>query len=325
MESASQQTSLPLREEMFEQCQAMARHALSSGLDVPATILKTLEALNDAGHEGDSAESGDRSAVSIDRLNTAHQRLAKIVAPATPRALTMLMEEEAKGGIFRFFGAVPLARQMMFVAMVFLVLLIALAMSEATSVIPGGANEWSIFEASGPSVLIRLVFLMSAAGLGACFAALFRVNRFVVNGTYDPKYAMSYWIRLLLGLISGLVLCELIPVGEDPTLQGVGKPTLALVGGFSANTLYRILERLVMSIESIVRGDNRYEAGAERRARESRAMEKAWEHRVALMARLVGLRLQLDKKGGVADAKQQLDAVLSELGREEPPPGAHTS
>jgi hypothetical protein len=37
------------------------------------------------------------------------------------------------------------------------------------------------------------------AGLGACFAALFLANRYIAEGTFDPKYESSYWIRFILG------------------------------------------------------------------------------------------------------------------------------
>jgi hypothetical protein len=326
MQSIGRSPDTPLRDQMLEQCQAMARHALSSGLEVPATLLQTIEAFESAPPQGDSAEGDDRSAASLERLAVAHQRLTSIVAPATPRAITLLMEEAAKGGLARFFGAVPLVRQLMLAALVFLVLLVALSTSEATSFVPGSeGNQWSIFTSSGLPLLIRLTFLMSAAGLGACFAALFRANRFIVNGTYDPKYAESYWIRLLLGLIAGIVLCELIPVGDDPTLQGVGKPSLALLGGFSGHTLYRILERLVLSIESVVRGDSRDVQEAESRAAQAQANQLAAQHRVALMAKLVCIRQQLDEKDGAAKAKEHLDAVLCELGEDEPPPSSSAS
>jgi hypothetical protein len=44
----------------------------------------------------------------------------------------------------------------------------------------------------------------------------------------------------------------LIPMGDAGELS---KPLLALLGGFSASVLYRILERLVQTVESLVRGE----------------------------------------------------------------------
>jgi hypothetical protein len=304
---------------MLRECRAMASHALASGDEVPASVLQTIQALGPTPQNA-SPTPNEQSSADMEQLTAAHQRLVTIVAPATPRAITLLQQEAAAGGVKRFFGAVPLVRQLMAAALIFLVMLVAFATSDATSVLPGAAgNQWSIFTSSGKPMLIRLLFLMSAAGMGACFAGLFRPNRFVVNETYDPKYAMTYWIRLLLGLIAGVVLCELIPVGDDPSLQGIGKPSLALLGGFSGNTLYRILERLVQSIESVVRGDERDVAEAEARVLLAQANQKAAEHRVAFLAALIGLRLKMDGRDDLSEARMRLDTILAELGADQDP------
>lgn len=69
---------------------------------------------------------------------------------------------------------------------------------------------------------------------------------------FDPKYEPSYWIRLLVGIMAGLILASLIPVDPD-ALNGLGHPTLSLLGGFSASLVYRILNLLVSFVEDIVK------------------------------------------------------------------------
>ena len=39
------------------------------------------------------------------------------------------------------------------------------------------------------------------------------------------------------------------------TVVNMGKPTLALLGGFSANMVYKVLQRIVDTIESLFKGD----------------------------------------------------------------------
>lgn len=305
---------VPLSDQMLEQCQAMAKHALASGLEVPASVVATVEhfakVLGD--NEDQNVEEGGEP-VDLDALVAAHNRLAKIVAPATPRALALLKREACN----HRFGPAPLVRQLMATALIFLVSLIALAMTDYTSITPGTDRPWSVYNSSGVELLARIAYLISAAGVGACFAALFRVNRFIVNNTYDPKYAASYWIRVLMGVISGILLCELIPLGDDPTVQGLTKPTLALLGGFSGNTVYRILERLIQSIEAVVRGDPQEVAAAELKAAESKAGQTAAENQLALAAKLAALRQQLDSPKGAAEAKKNLDKLLAELSGED--------
>ena len=319
MDSSTQESGTTIREQMLEECQAMAKHALASGLEVRGSVLQLIEVAEQALRGQSDADDSGPAAVTLECLTGAHNHLAKLICPATPRAITLFAREVAKGGVIRFFGSVPLVRQFMLVAFVFLVMIIGLGTSKYTTIEPGEVDPWSIFTTSGTEMLTKLLFLMSAAGLGACFAALFRANRFIVDSTYDPKYATSYWIRLLTGVISGVVLCELIPVGDDPTLQGVGKPTLALLGGFSGNTVYRILERLVLSVESVVRGDTRDVTEAQIREAESQAGQKAAEKQVALTGKLIALRQQLDTKDGAAAAKKQLDLLLANVQSDETP------
>ncbi len=64
-----------------------------------------------------------------------------------------------------------------------------------------------IFASSGLVLLLNLIFLLTAAGLGACFTALFQANRYIADGTFDSKYESSYWIRFVPGLMAGMGLC----------------------------------------------------------------------------------------------------------------------
>jgi hypothetical protein len=106
--------------------------------------------------------------------------------------------------------------------------------------------------ATAPFVFARRAFRLTAAAVGACFANLFRAYRYVSAGTYDPKLDMSYWMRLILGLIAGYILAELISLDFDTML---GRPLLAILGGFSASAVFKFLERLVQSVETIVSAD----------------------------------------------------------------------
>lgn len=54
-------------------------------------------------------------------------------------------------------------------------------------------------------------YYLAAAGLGVSFAALYKANTFIANGTFDPTYHASYWIRFFLGLIAGLILAIMVP------------------------------------------------------------------------------------------------------------------
>lgn len=92
--------------------------------------------------------------------------------------------------------------------------------------------------------------------LGAVFSIMYKANLYVVTGTFDKKYVPSYWSQLIMGVIAGYFLANFIP--DDGViynnLKEYSKPTLAVLGGFSAELVYRILNRLVDALQSIFKG-----------------------------------------------------------------------
>lgn len=106
------------------------------------------------------------------------------------------------------------------------------------------------------AILERLNWLFSAA-LGAVFYVLFTALNYVKNRTYDPQYNSIYVIRFVLGVLAGLILA--IVMQNDfggVTAKKFGPSVLALLGGFSTEAVYQILQRLVEVLLAAVRGDN---------------------------------------------------------------------
>jgi hypothetical protein len=182
----------------------------------------------------------------LDRLVRAHAELVHIVAPATPRTILLLSQERESR--LTMLGPVRLVRHMLIVVIVLLAAFVLLAASPYVS-----QGSGDISNSSGVPLLLNELFLLTAGGLGAAFSSLFTASRYIKAGTYDPKHESTYWLRLILGLMAGLLLPALIPTGADST--ELSKPLLALLGGFSASVLYRILERLVQTVASLVRGE----------------------------------------------------------------------
>jgi hypothetical protein len=181
-------------------------------------------------------------------------------------------------------------------------------------------------------LLFNLLFLLSAAGLGACFAGLFLANRYIANNTFDPKYEASYWIRIVLGLMAGIILAELIPLdllggtgslaaasgtgAEHTTASAVntlGKPVLALLGGFSAAAVYRVISKIVDALESLVRGDNRENAAVLDQATKAQYQSQLAAQRLTLAANLTGIQQKIDRTGDSEELKRELDRVVSGL------------
>lgn len=295
-------THLPLEKQVLLASEAMVRYALASGLRVPAGVVDTVRRADTR-----YRHTPDEEIPEFDALLRAHAEMVRIVAPATPR--TILLVSEGRRSRLSMLGPVRLVRQMLIAVVVLLIAFVLLAMSPDVN-----ARSGDPLSSSGWSLLINELFFLSLGGLGAAFSALFTAYRYISDGTYDPKYESTYWLRFILGLMAGLLLPALIPIGGDANDSTLTKPLLALLGGFSAAMLYRILERLVTTVESLVRGDSRELRAAEREALTARAVADVGRERLAVVSELrrVQDRVRGDGDARISEALDQLvEALLS--------------
>ena len=333
---------LDLYGQVLRECVGMAKYALSGGKAIPAAVAETIEAATEALEqerkpvasdtkapasgpaEGtpEGADASPRRAVpssqnpGIRKLVAVHAGLSQIVAPATPQAILLLASHGAGSRVWSFLGPVTLVRRMMLAAIASLALFMGMAL------FPEVTGDISFQDASSEDLLHNLVFLLAAAGLGASFAALFLVNRFIAEASYDPKFEASYWIKFALGLIAGIILAQLVPIGdtalhtEESAHTGIGrlaKPTLALLGGFSSALVYRILNRMVAAVETLVRGETREIVTAQAQAAKARLAEQAARSRMETISRLVALQQQLADGAPTESLKERISEILSDV------------
>ncbi len=307
------------------ECRAMVNHLHSRGLNISSDLVKELTTIESNlikmdKEEGDIAAHTDLPELAA-RLTDVHNTLAELILPAKPSSILVMEEEMSKNSPFLFLGRVPMVRRMMFASLVSMITLMAIGLSDKIDTANMMGN---IFTLSDSDLLFVFIFLLAAAGVGASFSALFRANKYIVAGTFDSKYETSYWIRFVVGLMSGIIITQLVPTGDldasttpadiandsgtlataKMTLQnmvsgvmdtskthvdslknityyalqshvdttyidsvasqlsrasvaavagsgfaGVGKVTLALLGGFSSDLVYKILNHLVTVVE----------------------------------------------------------------------------
>jgi hypothetical protein len=280
-----------LRQQILEECEAMIRHALGNGLAVPGNLAQDLHKelgsiLNAV--EGDQSQATEHD---IGNLMAMHGRLSRIVSPANPRTLLLLAKEQAAGGFLHFLAPLPLIRHVMLAAVISLIALIWLSTSPHVT---GKSNTSDMLVSSGVPLLLNELFFLSAAGLGASFATLFKAHKYIIDGTYDPKYDTLYWSRFILGMIAGLILVEFIPLDTSDHRTPMTRPILAILGGFSATVVYQILSRLVDSIGSIVQGDVAATKMAEQTATEMRREASDAQRRMETVHQLVSLQSQMN-------------------------------
>lgn len=335
-----------LVELLLNETHCMARYALSRGLTMPPNLLDRLCYTEDESrHEKENDEKADSETVTsclfdepsvlnkntVKALSPIHGKLTQVVAPATPRTIALLDYEKRNRGIFYFLGPVVLVRRLSFVAIFSLISLIFIASSDRVNMENINAG---FFDSSGGELLLNQAFLLCCAGLGAVFSGLFRATQFVARGVYDPVYDSSYWSSLILGLMSGMIIVELIPselftgvaasnsngdLGDSDTVeQNFMKPALALVGGFTANLTYRILNRIVDSIDHFIKGDRSAASLAESRADASELSERGLRMQADQAAQLLKLQKEIDETGDTTAVREKIMDYISKSFPAEP-------
>jgi len=235
------------------ECQAMVRYILQQGLAVAPELVARLATL------GAISAAARRAGTPLDphtifALTDIHGKLTSAVAPATPLGIVLLDPQRLAGQRFTWLGPVPLIRMLTVAALSFL---LAVMLTGLSSEVSSKNIALGMLESDGAILLSNLLFLLCCAGLGASFAALFHAHRYIANSSYDPKYDASYCARLILGVIAGLFLSELLPAKlfDGSAMADFGKPALAILGGFSSTAVYHVLQRLIETLDALVRGD----------------------------------------------------------------------
>jgi hypothetical protein len=144
---------------------------------------------------------------------------------------------------------------MLGLAILSLFMLLGIALSNVINVVNMGQTMLTL---AGYTLLVKEAYLVSAASLGTCFQNLQKINVVIANGTYDPKFQSTYWARWVMGVVSGLILSQLIwvfllrPSTTEASVAPatVGQPLLALLGGYSSDLVQGILSRTIETVAS---------------------------------------------------------------------------
>lgn len=296
-----------LRTQLFQEAHAMAEYALTNGSSIPASAISTLENYK-VDKEYNGYIDGVRTDLPIEPLIKAHVALTKTIQPAKPRTILLLNHEKKHKSKLSFLGPVSLIRQLMIAGLISLSLFIGLSLFPQVN-----SQGGNILASNGSALLLNLLFYISAAGLGASFAALYKANGYITNGTFDPTHQSSYWIRFFLGLIAGLILAVLVSdeafvaANADGKFleDGIVRPLLAILGGFSADLAYTILNRLVETFESLFRGSEKNRIDNQIMEVKNKLDEEQRQKEMKTVADLVSLQQQIN----TGDPKKSTAAV----------------
>lgn len=316
--SAPQHGKGELRRQIYQECRAMAEYALAKGKPFPASAIQTIEAFEAvelaAGEETEAKPAPQGTDLDIAELVAAHDLLARLIEPVTPQVVLLLDKEHYSHTLLKFLGPISLVRQLMLAAILSLVVFIGMI---ATPYIDASSMAEDVLSATDIEQFARLVFYMGAAGLGASFAALYKANNYISQGTYDPCHESSYWIRFSLGIIAGLLLAVLISQkaiqNNEMLSPGIMRPLLAILGGFSADLVYTFLNRMVETFKSLFSGSTQDIINAKSEEAKTKLATLETEGRMNLAKDLMQMQQKLATETDPEQIKQQLNAVLQNL------------
>ena len=304
-----------LRYQLYREARAMAEYALANGKTIPESVVRTIDEFTIQDNAGLSNQINVRGDLDIGGLLAAHNALTRIVEPAKPNTILLLDIEQGVTSFMKFLGPVSLIRQMMIAAIFSLVLFIGLSLTEEVS-----HDSGNIMSQDGIELLLNLMFYLAAAGLGASFAALYKANTFIANGTFDPTYHASYWIRFFLGLIAGLILAVMVSeayfskhLSEAAFLEkGIVRPLLAMLGGFSADLTHTVLSRLVETIRSLFTGSPKDKIADEKKALQVDFVSQQNQQQMNMASNLINLQQVINSGATPDEINQKIDQILKD-------------
>ena len=187
---------------------------------------------------------------SIDDLINAHNLLCKNIAPATPKSIEYTKQLNQAGKNKSFFKKLPLLRNLILLSLFFLGTFILTAQSPYVS---NDSLDKGIMDNQGISLLFNLGYLSSIAGLGVLFYLLKNVSHDIKVGTLVPEDTVYYISMIVLGIIAGIIASEIISFGKNQPedINLFNKGVLALIGGFSSDAIFSVLQGIIDRIKNI--------------------------------------------------------------------------
>lgn len=211
----------------------MLQYAMNKGLEVPSGT--TL-------HENDS----------IDKLIADYNALCKVIEPANIESIKYINAKLIQNGRLRKWYEIPVFKKCMFIAIVALIILIGVSLLEDVNI---ENQQKGLLNSHGMVLFVNLIFICSASLLGVMFYILKNLGQKIKQYTFLQVDALELDASIIIGVISGFVVSELF-LFTIADLQNdyfaIQKMTLALLGGFSSDAIFSILQDIVKKFKNIL-------------------------------------------------------------------------
>jgi len=221
------------RENIKEEVLIMLQYALHTGIKIPDEVGVLL------------------SDTTISNYIKAHGIICDLLAPSTPQTILYISKYYKQGSKYIFFSKIPLIRNFMIVAIISFMSLIISGLSPEVN---RTQLSKGILENDGATLLHNLIFLSSASLIGASFFLLSKLIKEVKEATLSAHDYSYYWIMLIMGVISGMILSEGITINKMTIGDSieVNRLLFAILGGFSSEIVYRVLQSIMLKLQSVI-------------------------------------------------------------------------
>ncbi len=180
-----------------------------------------------------------------------YNALLKVIQPVTPESILYLNAELTHVGRDGKWYLIPIFTKCIVLAALALVLLVAVSMHPSVNEINQNVG---LLDASGHTLLFNLTFICAASLLGVMFYLLKTIGDKIKSTTLLPHDNIEINASIIIGIISGFIITELFTLTSD-TLQNnflvIHKMTLALLGGFSSDAIFSILQGVVNKFQKL--------------------------------------------------------------------------
>jgi hypothetical protein len=259
-----------------------------------------------SGNAGDSLPWMDSTSVgsALEMAFSVHAKLAELVKPATPESIEASQPRQG----WTKLSSPRVSDILILITIVGIVLFFWSAMlasktSNATQ-ITGAALQFSY---------------LGAALLGASFSGLYTAYKYISTRTFDPLYTSSYVTRVLLGLVAGLILANFgasFSASSSTNVKILAPAALGLIGGYSADAVNLLLQRIADTLVAAVRGSG------DETMKDKQAQLRA-ESKAADM-KTVGELSELLARTTDPELKASIQRLMSALGKSKDVTGAVT-
>lgn len=226
--TTTNQSKISLKALMIHEYEVLLTYALKSGVSLPPNLNTDLEQVNIADYNS----------------------LLNAVSPSSPQSISYINEKVIGDHGGKWFE-VPIFKKCLIITMIALFLLIGVSLS---SMVNEENLAAGLLATSGKVLFVNLVFICSASLVGVMFFILKSLSQKVKSYTLLPVDVIELNVTIIIGVISGFVVSELFTFSLSSFSGDIemSKMTFALLGGFSSDAIFSILQGIVLRIKTFL-------------------------------------------------------------------------